>query len=209
MDKIGDIEIRVVGKSGGKELHPDNYDIRYITSILQNIENLLYPHNKKERPLLTYNIQEGSVRHVFKTPVQYVIGFSAVLAQVQASQSIDFLDLKTARAFESIQNLSIEKNYSFEFNTSVNNDVALSINSQTHFFRTKNLWAKAEFYFYGVLTNAGGKSKANIHLDIAEFGSLTINVNKGWWNCQSNAETAKTCQIREINSLNREYFLSN
>jgi len=33
----------------------------------------------------------------------------------------------------------------------------------------------AEFYFYGVLTNAGGKNKVNIHLDTEEFGSLTIH----------------------------------
>ncbi len=70
MDKIGDIEIRVVGKSGNLELKPDNYDIRHIASILQNVEDLLFPNGKKDRPLITYDIQEGSVRHIFKTPIQ-------------------------------------------------------------------------------------------------------------------------------------------
>lgn len=47
MEKIGDIEIRVVGKSGNQSLNPENYDIKHITTILQNVEDLLYPNNKK------------------------------------------------------------------------------------------------------------------------------------------------------------------
>ena len=119
MDKIGDIEIRVVGKSGNLELKPDNYDIRNIASILQNVEDLLFPNNKKDRPIITYDIQEGSVRHIFKTPIQYIIGFSAILGQIQESNSIDFLDLKTARAIENIQQLAQQKNYEFQFTTSI------------------------------------------------------------------------------------------
>ncbi len=178
MDKIGDIEIRVIGKSGNLALKPDNYDIKHIASLLQNVEDLLYPNSKKDRPLITYNIQEGSVRHVFKTPIQYIIGFSAVLAQIQVSNSIDFLDVKTARALESIQQLAQEKNYEFHFSTSVKNSVELSISPNTGFFRTESKWADAEFYFYGTLKDAGGKSKANIHIDTDDFGYLAIETGQ-------------------------------
>lgn len=178
MDKIGNIEIKVVGKSGNLELKPENYDIKHIASILQNVEDLLYPNNKKDRPIITYDIREGSVRHIFKTPVQYIIGFSAILGQIQVSNSIDFLDLKTARAIESIQQLSQQKNYEFQFSTSVKKGVELSINPNTGFFRTENTWVDAEFYFYGTLKDAGGKSKANIHLDTDDHGYLTIETGQ-------------------------------
>ena len=65
VEKFGDIEIRVVGKSGNLQLKPDNYDIRHIGTILQNVEDLLFPNNKKNRPLITYDIKGGSVRHIF------------------------------------------------------------------------------------------------------------------------------------------------
>ncbi|WP_239541218.1 hypothetical protein [Cryomorpha ignava] len=113
MDKIGDIEIRVIGKSGNMDLTPDNYDISQIASILKNVEDLLFPTSKKDRPLVTYNIEEGSVRHIFKTSIQTVIGFSAVIAQVQSANSIEFLDLKSARAFENIQSLARQKDYEY------------------------------------------------------------------------------------------------
>lgn len=178
MEKVGDIEIRVVGKSGNNELKPDNYDIKHIASLLQNVEDLLYPNNKKERPLISYDIKEGSVRHVFKTTMQTIIGFSAVLSQVDANNSIDFLDIKTARAFENIQTLSIQKNYSFEIKTSLKESSELNITPQSKFYRTENIWVEAELYFYGILTNAGGKSKANIHLDTSDYGSITIDTGK-------------------------------
>lgn len=178
MDRIGDIEIRVFGKSGNLDLKPENFDIKHIASILQNIEDLLYPNNKRDRPLITYDIKEGSVRHIFKTPIQYIIGFSAVLAQIQESNSIDFLDLKTARAFENIQLVAQQKNYEFEFSTSVKNDVELIINPNTRFFKTEEIWVEAEFYFYGILKDAGGKSKANIHLDTYDYGYLAIETGQ-------------------------------
>jgi len=178
MEKVGNIEIRVTGKSGNNDLSPDNYDIKHIASLLQNIEDLLYPNNKKERPLITYDIKEGSVKHIFKTTIQTIIGFSAILTQIQANNSIDFLELKTATAIENIQNLSVQKNYSFQIKTSLNDDFELDITPKTKFYRTENIWVDAEFYFYGVLTNAGGKSKANIHLDTSDYGSLTIDTGK-------------------------------
>jgi hypothetical protein len=178
VEKIGDIEIRVVGKSGNLELSPENYDIKQIASILQNVEDLLYPNNKKDRPIITYDIEEGSVRHIFKTSIQAVIGFSALLSQVQAQNNIDFLELKTARALEDIQKMSRQKNYEFQIKTSLENDYELKINPSTKFFRTENIWSDAEFYFYGLLKDAGGKSKANIHLDTKDYGYLSIETGE-------------------------------
>jgi len=178
VEKIGNIEIRVIGEIGNMNLSPDNYDIKYISILLQDIEDLLYPNNKKDRPLITYDIKGGSVRHIFKTPIQYIIGFSAILEQVYTSNSIDFLDLKTARAFENLQNISIQKNYEFQIQTSVKGITGLTINPNTKFFRTENIWADAELYFYGTLKDAGGKNKANIHLDTNDFGYLTIETGQ-------------------------------
>lgn len=178
MEKIGDIEIRVVGKSGNQDLKPENYDIKHIAAILQNVDALLYPTNKKDRPLITYDIKEGSVRHLFKTTIQTVIGFSAILTQIQSNESIDFLEVKTARAIENIQNLSLQKDYEFQIKTSLNDSYELTINPSTKFFRTQNIWTDAEFYFYGILKDAGGKNKINIHLDTEDYGYLTIETGE-------------------------------
>ena len=188
----------MVGKTGDLDLKPENYDISHITHILKSVEDLLFLNNKKDRPTITCDLQEGSVRNVFKTPVQYIIGFSAILVQINKLHSIDFLDLNTARAMESIQEFSLQTDYSFHFITSVKNEIELTISPKTKFFRVENTWVEAEFYFYGVLTNAGGKSRANIHLDTKEYGSLTIQTGKDFLRGQEENLLYKAFGIRAI-----------
>ena len=204
MDKIGSIEIRVIGSTGNIKLSPDSYDIKEVVSILQNIEDLLYPTGKKERPLITYDIKEGSVKNIFKTSIQAIIGFSAVIIQIEKVDSIDFLDLKTAQAIENIQNLSYHKNYDFEIKTSVSEASILKITPQTHYLRTENIWVDAELYFYGQLTNAGGKNKANIHLDSDEFGSITIETPKEFLKHREENMLYKKFGVRALGKQNVE-----
>ena len=204
MEKLGNIEIRVTGKSGNENVRPDNYDIKHIAKLLQDVEDLLYPNNKKDRPLISYNISEGSVKHSFKTTMQTIIGFSALLSQVQASNSIDFLELKTARAIESIQNLSLQKNYEFQIKTSLKDNYELYITPNTNFFRTEKLWVEAEFYLYGILKNAGGKSKANIHLDTEDYGYLAIETGEDFLKGQENNLLYKKFGVRVSGKQNIE-----
>jgi hypothetical protein len=175
VEKTGQIEIRITGSKGNIELTPDNYDIKEIISILENAENLFFSGDKKDRPTIAYKIEEGSVKHIFKTSFQFVIGFNAVIGQIQQSNNIDFLELSTAKAFESIQEIATKKNYTFSIKTSIDKSNEIKVDKTTRFYRTEAIWVDAEFYFYGKITNAGGKDKANIHINTDEFGSITIN----------------------------------
>lgn len=159
---------------GNLDLTPDNYDIREIISILENAENLLYPGDKRDRPTISYNIEAGSVKHILKTSLQYIIGFNAIIGQVNQVRNIDFLDLNTARAFENIQDIAAKKNYVIGIKTSLDPTSEIIIDKSTRYYRTEVIWADAEFYFYGKVTNAGGKDKANIHVYTEEIGTLRI-----------------------------------
>lgn len=178
MEKLGSIEIRVRGKTGNLDINPGNYDIREIKSMLENAEKLLFPENKKSRPHVSYRIEEGSVRHVFTTSMQTVIGFNAILGQVAAEGNTDFLSAPTAEALESIQEMAYKKNYDFEIQTSVAESPVLSISKNTAFTRSESIWVDAEFYFYGKITNAGGKGAVNMHLNTEEYGTLIIDTPK-------------------------------
>lgn len=202
MEKIGSLEIKVDGKIGNQSLKPYNFDIKHLENILKDAEDLLFPENKKDRPIIAYDVADGSVRHIFKTSMQSIIALSAILTQVQKQESIDFLDIKTAKAIERIQNLSIAKDFEFAFKTSFSDKTELTITPSTKFFQAEGLWADAEFYFYGVLKDAGGKSKANIHLDTKEYGYLKINVDKKFLESQDKNLLYKTYGIKASGKQN-------
>ena len=121
MEKDGQIEIKVSGKIGNVEITPDNFDIKEIISILENVEDLLYSGDKKNRPIISYDIQVGSVRNIFKTGIQHIVSFNAILGLISNTDSIDYLDINTAKAIENLQELAIKKDFSFDITTSMNN----------------------------------------------------------------------------------------
>jgi hypothetical protein len=173
MDEIGQIEIRISGTNGNLELKPENYDIKDIKDLLENVENLLYP-NDRNRPIVSYSILPGSVRNVFSTSMQYVSGVNAIIGQISQTGNIDFLDRQRAQAIENLQKVSRKKNCTIEMFTSLSNTNRIKMDATTTFHRKEDVWVDADFYFYGKITDAGGKDKANIHISTEEFGSLRI-----------------------------------
>lgn len=202
MESFGNIEIKITGNRGSMELSPDNYDIREIITILQTAESLLFPTSRRDRPTISYSIEAGSVKHVIKTSLQAVIGFNAVIGQVRSSESVDFLEAQSAQAIETLQENAIKNNYELSIKTSVDQSNELTISNKTRFTRTQNIWVDAEFYFYGTLTNAGGKNKANIHLDTEDFGSLTIQTDRAFLGKKEENLLYKDFGVRAIGKQN-------
>ena len=204
MEKEGLIEIRITGTKGNLDLTPDNYDIRELIGMLENVEGLLYSGDKKDRPLISYRIEDGSVKHIFRAAIQYIIGFNAVIGQINQIQNIDFLEHKTAKAFESLQEIATNKNFVFNLKTSLEHTNEVEINNTTRFFRTETIWADAEFYFYGKITNAGGKNRANIHIFTAEMGMITIQTPISFLEKYEENMLYKTLGIRASGKQNVE-----
>ncbi len=178
MNALGEIEIHIEGKVGAQKLSPALIDIEEIRAILGEAADLLFPTEKRsQRPVISYEISEGSVRHRFRTLMQTVIGFGAVIYQVGAEGHIDFLHERTAAAIESFQRIAREKDYVV---TLLANQQSLRIDRTTHYERREQVWVEAEFYLYGELTNAGGKNNPNIHLDTTDHGTLRIAVEKDY-----------------------------
>ena len=70
MENKSHIEIHITGKKGQLSLSPDTYDISELRSLLDRAEQLLFPTiERKNRPIVSYEIQDGSVRHIFKTSI--------------------------------------------------------------------------------------------------------------------------------------------
>lgn len=175
MKKLGYIEIHASGFSSGVKLTPESMDIKEIMHLMENAEKLLFPGEKKDRPTISYSINEGSVKHIFTTSIQAIIAFNAILGEISLCKKIDFLESSTAKAIESIQVNSRRKGYSFVISTSLKDSNILTIDSTTDYTIKEFSWVDVEFYFYGKIIDAGGKEKANIHLLTGDFGLVKIN----------------------------------
>jgi hypothetical protein len=62
MEKKGYIEIRIVGKKGNLDLSPENFDINEISSVLEQVENLLFPNdNPNDKTLVNYHTDNDEI----------------------------------------------------------------------------------------------------------------------------------------------------
>ena len=173
------IDIHISGKNGEISIKPANYDISELKDILTYAEILLYPNTPRAvRPVISYEMKEGSIIHRFWTSLQGVVTFGAVMSMVVESGSLDDLDLKSAEAIENIQKIAREKDYTIDFSSSRSSEIGLTITAQSDFRRTENIWVDSEFYFYGQVQSAGGKTDAAIKIDVKGKGLLTIATEK-------------------------------
>lgn len=180
MDK-NEISLRIIGKNGDEPLSPANFDIGQIRFLLDEVENLLYPDRKKrkDRPTISYELKEGSVLNVFKTSMQSVLLVSSMLGVIEQENGyIDKLEVASAQAIENLQSFALRHNYDIEIGTSDKPQRIFKITPTTHYVRRENILVDIECYYYGTLTDAGGKDKANIHLDTKDAGSFTIRTDK-------------------------------
>lgn len=181
MKTIGFFEIQVAAFKEGNSLKAAILDIREIKELLEIVEDLIYPFSK-HRPAIHYTFDENNLRHIFHIGIQALMELNANLEMVAKEQSIDFLGLKSAQALERIQNTANSKKYSFQLKTTIKNkEFCLNINPTTTYKRTKEPWVESEMYFYGEITNIGGKNKSNLHLLTEEFGIVLIETPKSFF----------------------------
>lgn len=177
MRDYGLVEIRVSGNIGNHPLSPENFDIREIEILFHVIQDLLYPNKKERRAPITFSYEKGSVKNIFKTSLQSVAVFSAILGLVNENGNLDGLELPVARALDLVQKSAIRNNFTYEFGIP-NQAPKLIISHSTTYQFNDDLWADAEFYFYGTLISAGGKDKSSIRLNTEDYGVLTFTTNQ-------------------------------
>ena len=178
-----EILFRITGKNGSQDLSPDNFDIAQIKVLFDSVESLLFPDvkSKKNRPIISYQMRAGSVVNVFRTSLQSVLTMSAIISAIgRDNGSIDRLETNSAIAIESLQSFAVRNNYTIEISTSDTPKNQLIVSPYTNFIRHQNVMVDVEYYYYGTLVDAGGKDRANIHLDTKEAGLLTIKAEKDY-----------------------------
>lgn len=157
---------------------PEDYDIKALRDLLEEVEVLFSPNNRHERPVISYEVKEGSVRNIFRTGMEPVAKVAAVLGLVNASGTVDVLEPRTARPIEAIQRWAQERDLTFTLRTSLPGASELRIDRTTHYLRTEATAVETEVYLYGRVVDAGGKEKPNIHLQVSGQGTYLVSATE-------------------------------
>lgn len=136
MELNGYISITISGKTADGNLHPRDIDISETKELLSDVETLLFPSKpeKDERPKVSYEVKEGSVKNMFYIPVANAIMFTALMAEVGSHGSIEILDSKAATVIDKWQRKAYTTGRYYTIASSVSPDKPIvTINKETQF----------------------------------------------------------------------------
>ncbi len=171
MQSTGYLEIHI---KGGASLKKETYDIRDLAPLLTIAEHLLNPAGDNTRPPIALSIESGSVKLRFHTAIAAVTGAASLLAMAGTPGGLDARH-PVAKSIAALQQMARKDKTTFEIGTSAAPArQKIVISAETNFDFPAPEWFEDDLFLYGVITDAGGKTATNIHMDVEGLGLVKI-----------------------------------
>jgi hypothetical protein len=181
MDTTGYISITITGKTSDGNLNPKDIDISETKELLTDVEALLFPTKaeKEERPKVSYEVKEGSVKNIFFIPAAKAIMFTALMSEVNKRGNVDLLESKAAAVIDKWQKKSYSTGRQYEITSSVSPDNPfVRINRESQFIAPQTDWVNTSLYLYGKIFEEGGLNKVNLHILTDRYGKLVVDATE-------------------------------
>jgi hypothetical protein len=181
MDNLGHIAITITGKTSEGNLNPKDIDISETKEFLNDVETLLFPSKaeKEERPKVSYEVMEGSVKNIFFIPAAKAIMFTALMTEVGKRGSVDLLESKAAAIIDKWQRKSYSTGREYAISSSVSPEKAfVNINKDSQFIAPQTDWVNTSLYLYGKIFEEGGLNKVNLHILTDRYGKLVVDATE-------------------------------
>ena len=162
--------VLIKGLRDGHSVMPEDIDVDELISVMENARNLLYPDGK-ERPTINVRVEEGSVRLIFSTAATLVITAHALLQEISTTGDLSILSQKQSAAIRAFQKMATDKELNITIGDSTQLDKGVHLDKSTNdkWQTSEPTWVDAEIYISGMVTNIGGKTNPNIHVDTSDF----------------------------------------
>jgi hypothetical protein len=125
---------------------------------------------------VTVSIEDGSLAFVVSG---FLVAASLLsdIEKLRTSHSLDHIDSKRANVVERWQNASAQNPNRRYFVANKTTQLGFSIDSNSNYSRSDEIWVNVEKYLDGIVIDLGGKKEANVHLDV-QGKTLTIAANR-------------------------------
>lgn len=181
MSTTGHISLTIIGKTAEGGLNPQDIDISETKELLADVETLLFPTRaeKEERPRVSYEVKEGSVKNLFYLPIAKAIMFNALMTEVGKQGSLDILDSRAAAVIDKWQRKAYSTGREYAIGSSVSGDqTVVRISKDTAFIIVQSGWVNTNLYLYGKIYEEGGLNRINLHILTDRYGKLPVKATE-------------------------------
>jgi len=169
-------EVILSGVHDAQALRSEDIDVDEMIAIMQKGRDLLYPDGKKNEKV-SVRVTEGSVVVSFLAPAGRVIEVQALMEEVEHTRDLRLLAPKQRDAIAFFQEVAIKHEFLIALGAEgkpKTQKLHISQDSGPFWKQPISTWIDAELYLNGKITNIGGKSNPNIHLDTHDYDLQTV-----------------------------------
>lgn len=181
MENNSYISVIIYGKTAEGNLNPRDIDIAETKELLNDVETLLFPSKseKEERPKVSYEVKDGSVKNLFFIPAAKAIMFTALMSEVGKQGNVDLLDIKQASIIDKWQRKAYTTGRQYSIASSVSTDQEfIKITKESQYIAPQTEWINTSLYLYGKIYEEGGLNKVNLHILTDRYGKLVVDATE-------------------------------
>lgn len=167
-------EIVIEGLIDGEKISPTTIDISLFKDYITDISDLVKKSKEKGQPeeKVFFEIIDGSLKVKIIATVLFISSFSNDVNALNTTGTFNDVNPKRVEVFGKWQR-NAKTNETLSFHFLHNGKSLLKIDKNSNFKIDLSKYVEVEKVLYGFITDLGGKSNPNIHLD-TEIGNITI-----------------------------------
>lgn len=197
MEALRTLQITIEGTRNRLPLRPERLEIDELIKALEFSRDLIAPE-AKSRPEIHVQLADGSVLLRLTTAAQVVIAVQALLAEVQQTLNRAILLPRQVEALSFFSKLAQKEDFKISFGTDKEKPVLIIAKETQWADQNEETWVESERYITGIVTNIGGKTQPNVHIDTddPQLGTLIVKAPEALLSADDKNRLYKRQQLR-------------
>jgi hypothetical protein len=174
MNPINELRFAVNDRINDVEVGPKHVPLALLGEFQKDVSEFLRGTGRDIDPMqVQVAVEEGSLVFVASGLIAATTLW-VDLEHLRSPDSLNLIDVKRAAVVERWQNSARQnplRRYSVADRSAT---VGFSVDSKSDYRRVEEAWVYVEKYLHGKVVDLGGKTKANVHLELENGTSLTV-----------------------------------
>lgn len=174
MNPIHELRFAVSDRIHDVEVAPAHVPLALLGEFQRDVSEFLRGSGRDVDPMqVQVSIEEGSLAFVASGLIAATTLW-VDLDRLQSPDSLSLIDPKRAAVVERWQSAARQKPSRRYAVQEQGKKTLFSVDKTTDYRRTEDVWVSVEKYLHGKIVDWGGKTKANVHLELENGKTLTV-----------------------------------
>lgn len=174
MNPINELRFAVSDRINDVEVGPAHVPLALLGEFQKDMSEFLKGAGRDVDPMqVQVSIEEGSLAFVASGLIAATTLW-ADLEHLKSPDSLNLIDAKRANVVERWQASAKQNPHRCYLVADRATQVVFSVNSASDYRRVEQVWVHVEKYLYGRVVDLGGKTKANVHLELTNGETLMV-----------------------------------